>query len=110
MTCVPTGSYRPPRPSVARTRPLWFALVLALASAVTLAFLFEYLDDSLKTKEDLDAVAPDLPVLGLIPSIPSWKDKSRAQIVSLSELTTTSEQLSDAAAALARTIQRFRSD
>lgn len=40
MTCVPTGSYRPPRPSVARTRPLWFALFLALASAVTLAFLF----------------------------------------------------------------------
>ena len=32
------------------------------------------------------------------------------QIVSLSELTTTSQQLSDAAAALARTIQRFRSD
>jgi len=28
----------------------------------------------------------------------------------LSELTTTSQQLSDAAAALARTIQRFRSD
>jgi len=40
VTCLPTGSYRPPRPSVARTRPLWFALVLALASAVTLAFLF----------------------------------------------------------------------
>ncbi len=40
MTCLPTGSYRRPSRSVVRTRPLWFALLLALASAVTLAFLF----------------------------------------------------------------------
>ena len=40
MICLPTASCRRPSSTVARARPLWFALLLALASAITLSFLF----------------------------------------------------------------------
>lgn len=40
MISLPTASYRLPSSTVARARPLWFALLLALASAITLSFLF----------------------------------------------------------------------
>lgn len=46
------------------------ASVLGLVSGIGLVFLIEYLDDSVKTKDDLDRVAGELPVLGLIPNAP----------------------------------------
>ena len=43
---------------------------IGLVLGVGLAFLLEYLDDSIKTKEHLErAIGSDIPVLGLIPSI-----------------------------------------
>ncbi|MGH9279838.1 MAG: YveK family protein, partial [Acidimicrobiales bacterium] len=49
------------------------ALVVGLLVGVALAFLVEFLDDSVKSKEDLDRVAPDLRVIGLNPLISGWK-------------------------------------
>ena len=46
------------------------ALVLGLMVGGGLAFLLEYLDDSLKTEDDVKRVL-DLPVLTLVPNIPS---------------------------------------
>jgi non-specific protein-tyrosine kinase len=42
-------------------------LVLGALAAVAVAFLREHLDDSIRTTDDLGAVAPELPQLGVIP-------------------------------------------
>ena len=54
-----------PRPIRSALLGLFLGLVLGLG----LAFLFEFLDDRIKEGQDLFAVAPGLPVLGVIPRI-----------------------------------------
>jgi polysaccharide biosynthesis transport protein len=61
------------------------ALALGLVLGVILAFVREYLDDSLKTKEDVERVSADAAVLGLIPSVTGWKDRKSAFIVTLTQ-------------------------
>jgi polysaccharide biosynthesis transport protein len=61
--------------------------VLGLMVGVGLAFLRDYLDDSVKGKEDLERAVPGLGVLGLIPVVPDWKAKEQSRVVSLSEPT-----------------------
>jgi uncharacterized protein involved in exopolysaccharide biosynthesis len=60
---VPT---RPARPQIARS--LLLAVVGGLAAALALAFLIEYLDDTVRTPEQLER-ALGLPVFALIPRI-----------------------------------------
>lgn len=60
------------------------ALVLGLLLGAGLAFLREYLDDRIRTKDDLDATTGGVDVLGLIPRLDSWRNRSDAQLVSLS--------------------------
>lgn len=63
---VPTSKVRPnPQRSAA------VASVVGLVLGIGLAFLTEYLDDSVKTKDDLDRAVGEFPVLGLIPLIPA---------------------------------------
>ncbi len=61
------------------------ALVLGLVVGTGLAFLVEYLDDSVKTKDDMRRVAPDVPVIGLIPAVAGWKPTDEPRVVSLSD-------------------------
>ncbi len=59
-----------------RPRPVRNALLglgVGLVLGIALAFLFEHLDDSIKTKEDFERVARDTPVLGIIPAVAGWK-------------------------------------
>lgn len=51
----------------ARARNIFIALMLALAAGVGLAFLLDYLDDSLKSVDDVDRYL-HLPALALIPA------------------------------------------
>ena len=55
-------------------------IVLGLLLAVGLVFLLDLLDDDLKSKEDVEAASGGLPVLGLIPEIDHWKDRTVALI------------------------------
>ncbi len=75
----------PVRPQPVRDGLL--ALAVGLLLGVSLAFLLDHLDDSVKTKEDLEASAGALPVLGLIPSIPSWKHSAAPVVASVTEQT-----------------------
>jgi succinoglycan biosynthesis transport protein ExoP len=59
-----------------------FALAVGLILGVGLALLREHLDDSVKTKDDLERVAPDQPVVGLIPSVTTWKSADGARVIS----------------------------
>ncbi|MDQ3979443.1 MAG: polysaccharide biosynthesis tyrosine autokinase [Actinomycetota bacterium] len=79
---VPTDPIRP-RP----VRNGLLGLGAGLVFGVALAFLFEHLDDSIKTKEDLERVVPNLPVLGLIPVVPGWK---RGEVMLVSKASPTS--------------------
>lgn len=60
------------------------ALFVGLILGVGFAFLKEYLDDSIRSKEDLEAATGGLPVLTIVPDIESWKDPSRTDVISQS--------------------------
>lgn len=79
---VPTS---PVAPQPMRTAIL--ALALGLVLGLSLAVLREYLDDSVKGKDDFERVAPGLPVLGLIPVVSAWRAKETPYLVSLEDPT-----------------------
>lgn len=66
------------------------AVVLGLLFGVGLAFLVEYLDDSIKAKEDLARAVPGVPVLGLIPAVAESKDA--AKVISINEPTSSAAE------------------
>lgn len=46
-----------------------------------LAFLVEYLDNTVKSTAGLQRVSGDLPVLGVIPSVHGWRDRGQTQVI-----------------------------
>ncbi len=76
-------SRSPVAPQPVRSAAL--ALVLAAILGLGVAFLIEFVDDSVKTKEDFERAAPGLPVLGLIPVVTSWKGGDGPYLVSVVE-------------------------
>jgi capsular exopolysaccharide synthesis family protein len=60
----------------ARTRNIVIALVLALMSGIGVAFLLDFLDDTIKTVDDVDRYI-HLPALALIPAVTSEKPRLR---------------------------------
>lgn len=77
---VPTS---PVEPQPVRTGLL--ALGLGLVLGLSLAVLREFLDDSIKTKDEFERVAPGVPVLGLIPVVSAWRGKETPYLVSLDD-------------------------
>lgn len=63
------------------------ALVAGLLVGLGVAFVKEFLDDSVKTKDEFERVAPGVPVLGLIPVISAWRGTEEAYLVSLDDPT-----------------------
>ncbi len=56
-------------------------LAVGIVLGIALAFLREYLDDSVKTKEDVES-ATGLTAVGLIPVLPDWKRRDAATLIS----------------------------
>ncbi len=87
-----TGGAQLVTPAAAPTSPIKptpvrnaaVALVAGLVLGVALAFLAEYLDDSIKVKDDLER-AGGLATLGLIPRVADWKERQRPLVVSIDE-------------------------
>ncbi len=73
----------PVRPTPARNALL--ALVVGLMLGVGFAFLREKLDDTVKSKEELERATGGLNTLALIPVLADWKDRTRPQVVSLDD-------------------------
>ncbi len=63
-------------------RNVAIALVFGLLLGIGLAFLRDYFDDSVKTRQDLELVGLNLPVLAEIPSASGWRDRAVATLVS----------------------------
>src|SRR3954447_4118297 len=59
------------------------ALFVGLLLGVGLAFLRDYLDDTIKSKDDVDAALGGLAVLTLVPQVEEWKDPSLPQLVTV---------------------------
>ncbi|MBI4617784.1 MAG: polysaccharide biosynthesis tyrosine autokinase [Planctomycetes bacterium] len=55
-----------------------FSIILGLALGIGLAFFFEYLDDTLKTREDVEKYI-GAPLLGFVPYIRGDKDRPEAK-------------------------------
>jgi polysaccharide biosynthesis transport protein len=70
-----------PKPERAGLIALAFGLLLGIG----LAFLREYLDDTIKTKEDLERASGGVTVLGMIPSLAVWKRRDAPYVVSLAD-------------------------
>ncbi len=77
-SALTTGGAEVVNPAVPSTSPVepspvsdgLTAVVIGVILALGIAFLLEYLDDSIKTKEHLErAIGPGVPTLGLIPEI-----------------------------------------
>jgi capsular exopolysaccharide synthesis family protein len=76
---VPTS---PVRPTPVRNAIL--GGIVALIFGVGAAFLRDYLDDTIKTKEDLDrAGSAEVPVIGMIPSVAEWRDGRHSEVLAL---------------------------
>lgn len=73
----------PVRPTPIRNALAGLAIGLILGT--TSAIAFEYLDDSIKSKEDLERSGRDVAVLGLIPTTSGWKERDRPRVASLLE-------------------------
>ncbi len=58
---------------------------VGLIFGVAVAFLVDYLDDSVKNKEEVERLVPGVPVIGLIPAIVGWTAEDEAKVVSLEE-------------------------
>lgn len=61
--------------------------MIGLVFGIGLAFLIDHLDDSIKSKDDLEHAASGLAVLGLIPAVPDWKAREKTRLVSISNPT-----------------------
>ena len=71
--------------SPAEPKPLRNALIAAvvgLVLGVLAAFVREYFQDSVMTKEDVERVSGKLRVLGLIPAVKGWRKRKKAMLVS----------------------------
>jgi polysaccharide biosynthesis transport protein len=62
-------------------RNVAIALVLGLLLGIALAFLREYLNDTVTTREDLERATEGLSILGEIPRISGWRDRENAHLV-----------------------------
>jgi capsular exopolysaccharide synthesis family protein len=75
----------PIRPRKAHNGALGLGVGVILGLGV--AFLVDHLDDSIKSSEDLERAGSGVSVLGLIPAVPSWKNRGEPQVISITEPT-----------------------
>jgi capsular exopolysaccharide synthesis family protein len=57
------------------TTNMTMGLVFGIVGGVALAFLLDYLDDTIRTKDELAKIAPDVPLLGIVPNIEARKSE-----------------------------------
>ncbi len=73
----------PSSPSSPRTvRNALIGFGLGLIAGIGLAFLIDRLDDSIRSREDLDRVSSDLPTIGTVPYASSWRKTKVAWLAS----------------------------
>jgi capsular exopolysaccharide synthesis family protein len=69
----------------ATSRNLVLATLVGLMLGVAVAFILEQLDDTIKGKEDIERLFPELPVIAMIPALAAWRDPETPMVISMSE-------------------------
>lgn len=75
----------PVRPQPVRNGIL--ALALGLFVGAGAAFLFEYLDDTVKTSEDIERHTKGKGILGSIPAVTDWRNRDMARLITVEDPT-----------------------
>lgn len=73
------------------SRKVAFALTIGILLGAALAFLVEYLDDSLRSKQDAEN-AFGAPILGMVPRAASWGDRHDAVLLSVKDPASTTAE------------------
>ncbi|HZU79629.1 MAG TPA: polysaccharide biosynthesis tyrosine autokinase, partial [Acidimicrobiales bacterium] len=68
-----------------KTEDTLLGLLVGLIVGLGVAFVVDYLDDAVYTKSDLERVAPEVPVLAMVPMVTSWKDPEKPFIITLED-------------------------
>ena len=74
---TPAGD--PFAPNHVRTALL--SIVVGACFGLAVAFGVDFLDDTVKVIDEVERATGGLPVLGLIPAVPGWKDRTRPMLV-----------------------------
>lgn len=72
-------------PNIKRSGVL--ALVLGMMLGVALTLLLDYLDNRVRGEEDLRRVSGNLAVVGLVPTLPGWRNRKATHVISVEEPT-----------------------
>lgn len=91
----------------ARMRTILIAFVLSLVVGIGLAFLLDFLDDTIKTVDDVDRYI-NLPALGLIPAVRSDKPRLRGDTVPEPGETTALAMVKDVRSPIAESYRHLR--
>jgi capsular exopolysaccharide synthesis family protein len=68
-----------------KSRDAVLGLILGLLVGIGLAFVFDYLDDTVYLKEEVERLTAGSRVLALVPTVGSWKNKHEALVVTATE-------------------------
>ncbi len=63
------------------------ALALGMMLGIVAAIGLDFLDDSVKSVEEVERIARNLPILGAIPTIADWKNRDSARLVTMEDPT-----------------------
>jgi len=70
-----------------KTEDALIGLLVGLVAGIGMAFVVDYVDDAAYSREDLERAAPNIPVMGVVPMVNAWKNKSKPLLISVSEPT-----------------------
>lgn len=79
-TPMAPSSPRPERTAVV-------AILVGVLFGVGVCFLLDYLDDSVRSRDDADRAARGIPDIGFIPRIAGWKSTDRPRVISFEDPT-----------------------
>ena len=70
-----------------KTEIIVIGLAIGVLVGLGVAFTAESLDDAIRSKDDLEHAAPQVPVMGLVPMIGSWRDRAEPFLATRAEPT-----------------------
>lgn len=76
-------------------RPVRNAVVAGIVGLLVgfgLAFLVDYLDDSVKSKDEVERITGGVPVIGMIPAVGAWKTGGKPRVIAIDDPTATQSE------------------
>jgi capsular exopolysaccharide synthesis family protein len=85
----PTGGVNILNPATVPSEPFFpqpkkdlaVGLIVGLLLGLAIAFVWEQLDDAVRGRADADRATGGLPIVGLVPRVPGWRDRADTRLV-----------------------------